>query len=268
LLRFLLLLRASRAADRVHARLVAAALTAGLVGSVAFAAAGAAWHPALRSVGLFGFLLPVFVVVCHRMIPFLTASALPFVAAVRPGWLLAAMAGAPVLHGVLELAGAGSWTWLVDLPAAGVLGWLALRWGLAQSLANRLLAMLHIGFVWYAIAFAIAGAHALLQFLGAAGFGLAALHAFTVGFASSLVMAMVTRVTCGHSGRTLAADTLTWWLFVLLQVVAVLRVAVELVPGRYDLVAGVALVWCLAVLPWAIRYAPVYWRPRADGRPG
>jgi uncharacterized protein involved in response to NO len=268
LLRFLMLLRASRVADRVHARLVAAALTMGLAGSVTFAAAGTAWHPALKTIGLFGFLLPVFVVVCHRMIPFFTASALPFVVAFRPGWLLAAMVGAPVLHGVLELSGAGSWTWLVDLPAAALLGWLALRWGLAQSLANRLLAMLHLGFVWYAIAFAIAGAHALAQLLGAAGFGLAALHAFTVGFATSLVMAMVTRVTCGHSGRALAADAITWGLFLLLQVAAVLRVAVDLLPGRYDLLAGVALVWCLAVLPWALRYAPVYWRPRADGRPG
>ena len=32
------------------------------------------------------------------------------------------------------------------------------------------------------------------------GLGLAALHALTIGFAASLLMAMVTRVTCGHSG--------------------------------------------------------------------
>ena len=91
-----------------------------------------------------------------------------------------------------------------------------MRWGFAQSLSNRLLGMLHLGFVWYAIAFAIAGVHALLLLAGAAGLGYAPLHAFTVGFASSLVMAMVTRVTCGHSGRMLAADTPTWRLFMLL----------------------------------------------------
>jgi len=268
LVRFVRLIRASPATDRLHAVLVAAALGVGLAGAAAFAVGGAAWQPALKTSGLYGFLLPVFVVVCHRMIPFFTASALPIVAAFRPGWLLAALVGAPVAHGLVEQVGAGAWTWVVDLPAAALFAWLTLRWGLAQSLSNRLLAMLHLGFVWYAIAFAIAGVHALLLLAGAAGLGYAPLHAFTVGFASSLVTAMVTRVTCGHSGRTLAADTPTWRLFMLLQVAAVVRVGAEVAPGRSGVVAAAALLWCLAVVPWAIRYAPVYWRPRADGRPG
>jgi uncharacterized protein involved in response to NO len=145
--------------------------------------------------------------------------------------------------------------------------WLTIRWGFVQSLSNRLLAMLHIGFVWYGIGFLLAGAHSLSVLAGTAGIPLGALHALAIGFASSLLMAMVTRVTCGHSGRTLAADSLTWGLFVLLQLTAVVRVAAGITADPAFLAAA-SLLWFAAFVPWCAKYAPVYWRARADGRAG
>jgi len=266
-LRLHLLIRASRASDKVHVTLVLVALLAGAGVVVAFAIQGAAAHAWVKGVGLWAFVLPVFVVVCHRMIPFFTTSAVPFVVAFRPWWLLTGMTGAPLIHGALDASGLAAWTWLVDLPAGAVMLWLCVRWGLAQSLRNRLLAMLHVGFVWYGIGFVLAGADALAVLAGSAGMTTSPLHALTIGFASSLLMAMVTRVTCGHSGRTLAADTLTWRLFQMLQAVAVLRVAADLVPRPDGLVAA-AVLWLFVFLPWCAKYAPTYWRARADGRPG
>jgi uncharacterized protein involved in response to NO len=201
------------------------------------------------------------------MIPFFTAGVAPMVTAFRPGWLLAALAGAPVTHGLLAAMGLAAWTWPVDLPAAALVFWLAWRWGLAQSLRNRLLAMLHIGFVWYGVGFLLAGADSLLEHFGAAGIPLGAVHALGIGFASSLLMAMVTRVTCGHSGRTLAADAWTWRCFLLLQVAAVVRVGAAIGVGPAWLAAA-GFLWAGALVPWCLRYAPAYWRPRADGRPG
>ncbi|MFO1322483.1 MAG: NnrS family protein [Burkholderiales bacterium] len=266
LARFVLLIRASRNPDRVHAVVVAAGLAVGASCVAAFAAFGTSAYPWIGAAGVWGFLLPVFVAVCHRMIPFFTASVVPFVKAFRPSWLLALMVGAPVLHAVIAGAGYAGFTWLVDLPAATVMLAVTLRWGFVQSLRNRLLAMLHVGFVWYGVGFLLAGASSLWMLSGGEGLGLAPLHAMTIGFASSLLVAMVTRVTCGHSGRTLAADALTWRLFQLLQVAAVLRVGAELT-GSGILVAAM-LCWTACMVPWCIKYAPTYWRPRADDRPG
>jgi uncharacterized protein involved in response to NO len=264
---FARLIRASAAADRLHASLVLAGLCAGAGAVAAFATFGPAAHPWVKGAGLWAFLLPVFVTVCHRMIPFFTAGVAPFVTAFRPPWLLALLIGAPLAHGALDGGGLAAWTWAVDLPAAAMLLWLTTRWGLAQSMRNRLLAMLHLGFVWYGLAFMLAGVHSLLVGAGGTGIALAPLHAFTIGFASSLLMAMVTRVTRGHSGGTLAADSLTWGLFLLLQVAAVARIAADLLPGSGWLVlAGV--LWAAAFVPWCASLAPVYWRPRVDGRPG
>lgn len=267
LARFVALIRMSPAADKVHAKLVAIALAAGCAGVAAFAVAGASAHAAVKLLGLWLFLLPVFVIVCHRMIPFFTANVVPFVTSFRPWWLLAAMVAAPVAHGLFDAAGLASWSFVVDLPAAVLLIAVTVRWGLVQSLVNRLLAMLHLGFVWFGAGFALAAVSSLAERFGAAGLGLAPLHALTIGFASSLLMAMVTRVTCGHTGRTLQADTVTWRLFLLLQVAALARVASELVPVPGAL-ALAAVLYAASFVPWAIKYAPLYWRPRADGRPG
>ena len=85
--------------------------------------------------------------------------------------------------------------------------WLALRWGLVQSLKIRLLAMLHIGFVWLGLAFVLGGASQWLGLVsGAPVLGLGALHALSMGCLGSLMLAMVTRVSCGHSGHALVAD--------------------------------------------------------------
>jgi uncharacterized protein involved in response to NO len=167
----------------------------------------------------------------------------------------------------LAAGGLDAWTWPVDLPAAVLTLWLTFRWGLVQSLRNRLLAMLHLGFVWYGLGFLLAGASSLSQLAGGGGLGLAPLHALTIGFAASLLLAMVTRVTCGHSGRTLAADAVTWRLFQVLQLAALCRVAADALPGYAAYVAAV-LAWSTCFVIWSVKYAPSYWRRRADGRPG
>ena len=51
---------------------------------------------------------------------------------------------------------------------------------------------------------------------------------------ASIALAMVTRVTCGHSGRTLAADNITWWVFLIFQTTTLLRVAAEVFPAYYS----------------------------------
>ncbi|MEZ5741402.1 MAG: NnrS family protein [Burkholderiaceae bacterium] len=65
---------------------------------------------------------------------------------------------------------------LVELTIGSVLLWISIAWGLFDSLRIRLLAMLHIGFVWLGIAFVLAGLSQLLGFRqGAPFFGLGVL---------------------------------------------------------------------------------------------
>jgi uncharacterized protein involved in response to NO len=131
--------------------------------------------------------------------------------------------------------------------------------------------MLHIGFLWLGIALLMYAASDLAIALGRTSWSLghAPLHALTMGFFGSVMLAMVTRVTAGHGGRKLVADDLTWALYWTLQAAVIVRVIAEIAPAwrTATLLVAIAL-WCAAVLPWAARSVPVYLKARADGRPG
>jgi uncharacterized protein involved in response to NO len=283
-LRFAGLLRASRAPDPLHARLVAAAGAAGALALWAAAAALALGQPlAARTAALaalWGFLVPTFAVVSHRMLPFFTASALPALDAWRPQWLLWTLVAVPGLEAVVVLAEPHWWPlppalrWAqaaVEAAAGVLLLWLAVRWGLVQSLKIRLLAMLHAGFAWLGVALVLAAvSHALMAASGdTRSLGLAPLHALTMGYLGATLLAMATRVAAGHSGRPLAADDVAWALYWMLQTAALLRVAAALWPAAATpLTLAAALAWALAAVGWAWRYGGWLGRPRVDGRPG
>ena len=278
------LIRASRAPDRVHAKAVG---WAGVVGTLSLAAVAVSF--ALGQIdlalvwvrtGLWGFIVVTYVAVAHRMIPFFTSGVLPMIEVWRPLWVLWLMLGVAAFE-VLALwvdwaapspQAWPAWTVLViavELAAGAVLLWLAVVWGLVQSLKIRLLAMLHVGFVWFGLALVYSAAsQAIWLWTGQALLGLGAVHALSMGFLGSLMLAMVTRVSCGHGGRALVADDLVWGLFWALQVTVLLRLAAAVQGAPAWLTPLAALAWVGVVTAWALRYANWYGRPRTDGRPG
>jgi uncharacterized protein involved in response to NO len=282
LLRFLRLYRASRIDDRVHARLILLFFTLGWLAHFAFAIGvsqlAVDWIHSAEMLSVWLFIAPVYVTVAHRLIPFFTASVVPFLDAWRPLWLLAAFNFIVIAHGLLPLgsvfAPGPAFAVLrlaVDAIGAALLFFVAWRWGVVQSLRNRLLAMLHLGFFWLGVALALYAWNQAVALAGLApaGLGLAPLHALTMGFFGGVAYAMVTRVTAGHSGRQLTADPLTWWLFWTLQAAVAARLLIDAWPAQGHWLTPLAIVlWCAALLPWLLRNALIYLRPRADGRPG
>jgi uncharacterized protein involved in response to NO len=134
----------------------------------------------------------------------------------------------------------------------------------------KLMTALHVAFAWLPLGLALAAADHLATAAGLPGLlGRAPLHALGMGFFGSMLMAMVTRVTLGHSGRPLVFDELNWRLFLLVQLAAALRVAAELAPDAGGwLTTAAALAWLLGFASWALRHAAMWFRPRADGAPG
>lgn len=262
------------AVEREHIVYVAVAAwlgAAGLGAFLAFAAGGGLlW--ARFGVGLvvWGFLLPVFLTVAHRMLPFFTSSAVRGYVVHRPTWALRTLLGASVMHGALSALEQPGWLWLADLPAmlaAGRLSWL---WWSRKAMDNRMLAVLHVAFAWVAIAFAMFATQSLAWFAAPGLMGQAPLHALTLGFFASMLLGMASRVTMGHSGRPVVADAAMWRAFCMMQAAAVLRVSSDLpaLPGAHALMWLSSLLWLGAFALWAWRFAPAFWRPRADGKPG
>ena len=96
--------------------------------------------------------------------------------------------------------------------------------------------------------------------------GFAPTHLIVIGYFSSMLIAMVSRVSLGHSGRRLEADTLTWTCYLAVIASALLRASAELVPppGLGSLMLAAGLLWLAAFGAWAWRYVPMYLAPRVD----
>ena len=283
-LKFLTMLRRSNVPDRVHVRAVTVACGVGVIAlwmtAVSLAVGSELILRTATQVGLWAFVATVFAVVSHRMIPFFGTSAVPFLDAWRPMWLLWFMVGMLWLEAVLSATDLWSWPLSVtmrwcqvafELPCALLMLWLALRWGLVQSLKIRLLAMLHGGFVWLGISFALnAVSHTLMALTnGELSLGLAPLHAMTMGYLGATMFAMTTRVSSGHGGRPLAADNPAWTFYWILQIAVLLRVIAAIWPAASTPLTLLAIsAWTAATAGWAIRYGRWFGRPRLDRRPG
>lgn len=282
-LRIARMIAASQAEDRLHLLVIAGACAIGAIafwiGTWALAAGEPARLALAESVLLHGFLAPVFVAALHRMVPFfhVASPAIERRFGNAPLWLLV---GALVLHPVVQaITAAGAVgeaasrtlhaiAFVVDAATAAFVAWIALRWRAGQNLHIRLLAMFFAALAWLGVAFALqaADAFALAWGCGSAGLRLAQLHALSMGFFASTMLAMVSRVTCGQAGRMLSSERIVWWLFLALQAATVLRLVAAALPAYPMPLVAAALAWSAAMLVWSLRYAGWYGRPRFDGR--
>lgn len=267
----------ARHPDKRHPQIIFIALVMGWCGLAAYLVwlwgGDTAWVRFAIQGGLWLFLLPVFASAAHRMIPFFTSTALPHHLVARPYWAWWTMLAGGVAHGLLQLAEAPAWLWLGDAPLAVAALYLTHAWGLRRSLRIPMLGVLHVGFAWLGIAMLLFAVQSFALFLSGGTmliWGLAPLHALTIGCFATLLIGFGTRVTLGHSGLPMQADTPTKLMFAGMQLVALLRVLADILPAqtRYWLYFAAALAWLACFSPWVFRYLPAYWRPRADGRAG
>ncbi|HEY0682290.1 MAG TPA: NnrS family protein [Steroidobacter sp.] len=256
-----------------HAVSCAFALGFGLLGLVLYSLY--LYHPDARvmfvtiKLGTLAVLLPIYFTICHRMIPFFASAALRGYQPIRPMWTLALFWALAMVHLWLELRHAYAWLWIVDVPLAAMTGWLAWLWWPRRTAMPALLRVLFLGFFWLPISFALYAIQSL-QFAASTEFilGRAPAHALFIGFFGSLLVAMVTRVTQGHSGRPLVLGRVAAFAFIMVQIVAVTRIVAELVPDALAMQAVAAIGWLVAFAPWVLRSGWIYLTPRADGAAG
>ena len=154
-----------------------------------------------------------------------------------------------------------AWAFLPDtravgaalLVAAALNAWRVMRWRGAATLAEPLLTVLHIGYLWLAIGTAFLGL-ATLQWAVPLS---AAIHALTVGAIGTMILAVMTRATRGHSGRDLVADRMTVIIYALVNAAAIARIAAALAIGPASLLTISAGFWILSFVLFCLRYGPM-----------
>ena len=174
---------------------------------------------------------------------------------------------------VIALTAAAMFTWTASphnrlagtiLTVAAIFQAMRLgRWQGLRAAADPLVLILHVGYAWVPIGLGLLGG----SILTAAVPESAAVHALTAGAMATMILAVMTRATLGHTGRELKADRATVFLYLLVTLGAVLRVAAPF--GLFDYMGGIelaGLAWVGAFLIFLITYGPMLLRPRVDDR--
>jgi uncharacterized protein involved in response to NO len=159
------------------------------------------------------------------------------------------------------------WVTLPDGPLTAALLFLAAtvhtirlsRWAGERTWRERLLLVLHVGYAFVPLGFALIGLAALHLVLASAG-----MHALMVGAAGTMTLAVMSRASLGHAGRPLTASWPTQLIYAAVLVAAMARICAALEPGSgAPLLHVAAAAWAAAFLGFATVYAPVLWRPKA-----
>jgi uncharacterized protein involved in response to NO len=148
------------------------------------------------------------------------------------------------------------------LVAAGALHlWRLVRWQGHATVREPLLLILHVGYLWLAAGTALLGLSTLADVVPAA----AGIHALTTGAFGTMILAVMTRASLGHTGRALHADGATVAIYILVTLAAVLRV-VAAWPGVWTmaLLEAAAAAWVAAFALFVAHYGPMLVRPPID----
>ena len=159
-----------------------------------------------------------------------------------------------------ESVGAG-----VALIAAGFASVLRLlRWQGWRTWREPLVLILHVGYGWVGLYLVALGAAVLGKGFHPAN----AVHFLTSGAMGAMTLAVMTRASLGHTGRPRHADRLTIAIYVLVNVAAVLRIAVPDPDAptvlTYTFLGLSALGWSGAYLLFAMGYGLYLLRPSLD----
>ena len=138
--------------------------------------------------------------------------------------------------------------------------WRLLRWRGGATISEPLLFVLHVGYAWLALGSAVLGLATLGFYVPQS----AGVHALTAGAIGTMVLAVMTRVARGHTGRELSADRETVAIYILVNMAALARVAAAMsVTWTTPLLIASACLWIGAFVLFVTFYIPMLLLPHS-----
>ncbi|MFW2405442.1 MAG: NnrS family protein [Gammaproteobacteria bacterium] len=134
------------------------------------------------------------------------------------------------------------------------------QWSGLRTVGEPLLFVLHIAYLWFPLGYALVALSVFGGYLPSA-----AMHALTIGAITGMIIAMMTRVSLGHTGRPLHAARITVFVYVLWMLSTLVRLSGPLLGDWYILtVETAATIWMVAFVLFAWVYWPILAKPRVD----
>jgi uncharacterized protein involved in response to NO len=150
-------------------------------------------------------------------------------------------------------------TSLLALLAGLLHGIRLIRWKVWMTLSEPLILILHVGYMWLSVALVLIGFAGLTNFVPYAS----SYHALTIGAFSTMILAVMTRASLGHTGRRLKATLGTTFIYVFITIASVLRVCEPFLNEYGNLLLSFSgIFWTLSFALFVFIYLPILSQPR------
>jgi uncharacterized protein involved in response to NO len=223
-------------------------------------------HPLVPARFALYLVVVVVIIMAGRVIPSFTQNAIPL-ARIRHSrgldlasiWMTALAFAGELLSGPAVIVAP------MCFVAAGLQAARLWLWDPWCTRYRPILWILHLSYAWITVGLLLMGWSAL----GAVSAMLAD-HALSVGGVGGMIIGMITRTARGHSGLPLQVGRVEVVAYAFVHGAAAFRVLLPIAwPAGYVLaVSASSALWSAAYLLYLWVYAPILFRPRADGKTG
>lgn len=140
------------------------------------------------------------------------------------------------------------------LLGAGIAqGWRLLRWAGERTVSAPIVLVLHVAYAFIPAGFLLLAFGALGEVPRSAG-----IHAWTAGATGTMILAVTTRASLGHTGRALVASRAVQLIYLAVVLSALLRILSSLLPEwNQMLLVASGTAWSAAFAGFALVYGPI-----------
>jgi len=207
-------------------------------------------------------------VMAGRVLPMFTANGTGTERVVAIGWLEKLALISMLLAVAASLVPSGEYPGVMAscfILAALVHGTRAFRWRIWVTFRTPLVWSLHLSYWCIPLGLLLYGLSRVVPGITHSQ----ATHTLTVGAMGMMILAMISRVSLGHTGRPLRVAKIMVGAFVALFSAFVVRVfGVYWFDDYTNLISTATLLWVVAYGCFVVLYMPILIRPRIDGQPG
>ena len=209
--------------------------------------------------------LVLIMLVGGRIVPSFTQN---WLAKMNPGRLPRAGGRADSVFVVIAILALSAWAIAPSSPISAMIMFAAALtqavrlagWAGWRAWRNPIVLVLHVADGFVPIGFALTAFAVFYPDFIPPGAGL---HAWAVGAIGGMILAVMTRVSLGHTGRELRADWITNCIYLAVFVAALARVFAALEPARATMLLYLSgVTWSAAFLGFVIAYGASLARPR------
>ena len=137
------------------------------------------------------------------------------------------------------------------------------RWRGLATIQSSIVFVLHIGYGWVGLGLLLLGISILSDSFSSS----AALHALTIGGIGTMIVAVMSRASLGHSGRAIKAGVGLNSVYILISLAVIMRLLSGVFPQMYlAFIYASGGLWIAAFGLFVILFLPLFFEPRSAGR--